>query len=71
MGVSNANKCIHFSERNAAMKQKFVQDHQDFLEYYEKYVEAKNADHCIDDNDSLWTNNNTESMNHRLKQAIK
>ena len=70
-GVATANDSAHFSERNEAMKQKLRQDHQDFLEYYEKYVEAKIADHCIDDNDSLWTNNNTESMNHRLKQAIK
>ena len=67
-GIANANDSTTFDERSALLKEELKQ-YPGFLEYFEKYVQKKIADHCINQEDKLWTNNNTESMNNRLKVA--
>ncbi|KAL3881113.1 hypothetical protein ACJMK2_027574 [Sinanodonta woodiana] len=61
-----------FEERNIKLNKNLEeQRHSDFLQYYVQHVENKLAIYIISrDEDQLWTNNNTESMNHRLKLKL-
>ena len=46
-------------------------EHIDFANYYATHVKHKLHDHVINHSTSdFWTNNNAESMNNRMKQAI-
>lgn len=65
-GVASADNSAVFDERNELLKTS-LEGHEDFLEYYVKYVQQKISEHCVNEQDQLWTNNNTESINHRLK----
>jgi transposase-like protein len=71
-GVAKADDSAMFDERNNAFKQELIQNkHDDFLEYYEKHVQEKISEHVVNQTDQLWTNNNTESINHRLKVLLQ
>ncbi|KAL3856906.1 hypothetical protein ACJMK2_011612 [Sinanodonta woodiana] len=71
-GVTTANDSATFEERNFKLKNNLEeQRHSDFLQYYVRHVENKLVNYIISsDEDQLWTNNNTESMNHRLKVKL-
>jgi hypothetical protein len=71
-GVATANDSATFDERNIKFKNNLEeQRHSDFLQYYVRHVEDKLANYVISsDEEKLWTNNNTESMNHRLKVKL-
>ncbi|XP_052219033.1 uncharacterized protein LOC127836436 [Dreissena polymorpha] len=69
-GVACADTSAMFDERNEKLKTSLREKgHEDFIAYYERYVQSKIADYCVNDQDQLWTNNNTESINNRLKVA--
>lgn len=70
-GVASANDSATFDERNFLLKETLkAKKHDDFIEYYERYVENKISNHVVAGDDQLWTNNNTESMNNRLKVLL-
>ena len=62
---------LSLTKKNLDLKETLKsRNHNDFVLYYEQYVQKKIRDHVISNGDKLWTNNNTESMNHRLKVLI-
>ena len=66
--VAKADNSAIFDERNNKLKETFkLKQHDDFLKYYENFVQEKIESHVVAKSDDLWTNNITESINHRLK----
>ena len=71
-GVASVESSFQFDQRNDSLINDLQEsNHGDFVKYYEKDVKGKLLDHVINHTTcDFWTNNNAESMNNRLKQAI-
>ncbi|KAL3847779.1 hypothetical protein ACJMK2_018673 [Sinanodonta woodiana] len=71
-GVATTHDYAAFKERNIKLKNNLEeQRHGDFLQYYIRHVEQELAYYIISSGeDQHWTNNSTESMNHRFKVKL-
>ena len=71
-GVASAESSSQFDQRNESLVNDLQEsNHGDFVKYYEQHVKGKLLDHVVNHSTGdFWTNNNAESMNNRLKQAI-
>ena len=66
--MASAESSFQFDQRNESLINDLQEsNHGDFVKYYEQHVKGKLLDHSTGD---FCTNNNAESMNNRLKQAI-
>ncbi|KAH3774414.1 hypothetical protein DPMN_175796 [Dreissena polymorpha] len=70
-GIALADDSAIFDGKNSGFKDSLITNgHADFLNYYDKHVEAKLLYHVITKFDKMRTNDNTESMNNRLKGLL-
>lgn len=72
-GIVDSNSSFEFEERSNKLLEKTEIQFPAFTNYYEKHLKSKLHDHVFkprhenNNQDRMWTNNNTESINNIIK----